>query len=110
MSGVAELMGALAAIAIARDDVARYVDTLFTVYVALIIIRIVLSWIPRMPYNPILRTVVGFVHDVTDPYLNLFRRFIPPVRIGPAALDLSPIVGIFLLIIVQRIVVGLIAG
>jgi YggT family protein len=109
MNGMEGLGGVLAAIAIGRNDVAAYVDTLFTVYVALIIVRIVLSWIPRMPYNPILRTVVGFVHDVTDPYLNLFRRFIPPVRIGPAALDLSPIVGIFLLIILQRIVVGLIA-
>ena len=35
--------------------------------------------------------VLGFVRDVTDPYLNLFRRFIPPVRMGPGALDLSPI-------------------
>lgn len=96
--------------AIGREDVAAYVDTLFTVYVALIIVRIVLSWIPRMPYNPVLRTVVGFVEDVTGPYLNLFRRFIPPVRIGPAALDLSPIIGIFLLIILQGIIVGLIRG
>lgn len=100
----------LAQAAIGREDIAAYVDTLFTVYVALIIVRIVLSWIPRMPYNPVLRTVVGFVEDVTSPYLNLFRRFIPPVRIGPAALDLSPIIGIFLLIILQGIIVGLIRG
>ena len=96
--------------AIGREDVANYVDTLFTVYVALIIVRIVLSWIPRMPYNPMLRAVVGFVEDVTSPYLNFFRRFIPPIRIGPAALDLSPIIGIFLLIILQGIIVGLIRG
>ena len=97
-------------LALTRVDVARYVDNLFTVYIALIIVRIILSWVPRMPYQPVLRAVVGFVEDVTDPYLNLFRRIIPPVRLGPAALDLSPIVGIFLLIIVQRIVVALIAG
>ena len=102
-------LGAVAQVAIGRTDVAAYVDTLFTVYIALIIVRIVLSWIPRMPYNPVLRTVVGFVTDVTDPYLNLFRRFIPPIRIGPAALDLSPVVGIFVLIILQGVVVGLIA-
>jgi YggT family protein len=101
---------ALAMLAIGRNDNAAYADTLFTVYIALIIVRIVLSWIPRMPYNPVLRTVVSFVEDVTNPYLNLFRRFIPPVRIGPAALDLSPIVGIFLLIILQQVVVSLIAG
>jgi YggT family protein len=100
----------IAQAAIGRGEVAAYVDTLFTVYVALIIVRIVLSWIPRMPYNPVLRAVIGFVEDVTSPYLNLFRRFIPPVRIGPAALDLSPIIGIFLLIILQGIIVGLIRG
>lgn len=101
---------ASASLAITRVDIASYVDTLFTVYVALIIVRIVLSWLPRMPYHPVLRAVVGFVGDVTDPYLNLFRRIIPPVRLGPAALDLSPIIGIFLLVIVQGIVVNLIAG
>ncbi len=104
----ASAMNAL--LALTRVDVARYVDNLFTVYIALLIVRIILSWIPRMPYQPVLRAVVGFVEDVTDPYLNLFRRIIPPVRLGPAALDLSPIVGIFLLIIVQRVVVSLIAG
>ncbi|MDQ3240085.1 MAG: YggT family protein [Actinomycetota bacterium] len=47
---------------------------------------------------------------MTSPYLNLFRRFIPPIRIGPAALDLSPVIGIFLLIILQGVIVGLIGG
>jgi YggT family protein len=92
--------------AIGREDVADYVSALFTVYLILIFARIVLSFIPRMPYNPTLRAVVGFIHEVTDPYLNLFRRVIPPV--GP--LDLSPILAIFLLYIVQAIVVGLIEG
>jgi YggT family protein len=104
------LAAASASPAITRVDIATYVDTLFTVYIALIIVRIVLSWLPRMPYQPVLRAVVGFVEDVTDPYLNLFRRIIPPVRLGPAALDLSPILGIFLLIIVQGFVVPLIRG
>ncbi len=104
------MSAALVLAAIGRADIAAYVDTLFTVYVALIIVRIVLSWIQRMPYNPALRTVIGFVEDVTSPYLNLFRRFIPPVRIGPAALDLSPVIGIFLLIILQGVLVGLIRG
>jgi uncharacterized protein YggT (Ycf19 family) len=47
---------------------------------------------------------------VTDPYLNLFRRFLPPVRLGPGALDLSPIVGTFVLIIVSGIVTSAIRG
>jgi uncharacterized protein YggT (Ycf19 family) len=94
--------------ALDRSDIADYVNALFTVYVILILIRIVLSWIPRLPYNQVLNAVVTFVHDVTDPYLRLFRRVIPPVGGGGFALDLSPIIGIIVLYIVQAIVVGLI--
>ena len=92
--------------AIGREDIADYVSALFLVYLILIFARIVLSFFPRLPYNPTLRTVVGFIHEVTDPYLNLFRRFIPPI--GP--LDLSPILAIFLLYIAQALVVGAIEG
>ena len=59
-----------------------------------------MSFIPRMPYNRFLDAFLTFVGDVTNPYLNLFRRFLPPVRIGPGALDLSPMVGTFVLLIV----------
>jgi uncharacterized protein YggT (Ycf19 family) len=96
--------------AITRTDVADYVSTLVAVYVVLIFIRILMSWIPRMPYNRILSAVLGFVTDVTDPYLNLFRRFIPPLRVGPGALDLSPMIAIFVLVIVGGIASGAIRG
>jgi YggT family protein len=96
--------------AITRLDVARYLDTLILVYVALIIIRVVLSYFRRMPYNRYLAAFVRFVEDVTNPYLGLFRRFIPPLRVGPAALDLTPIIATFVLIIVGRILVQLVAG
>jgi YggT family protein len=97
-------------LAITRGDVADYVNVLITVYVVLIFIRILITWIPRIPYNRVLRAVITFVSDVTDPYLNLFRRFIPPVRLGPGALDLSPIVAVFVLFIVGGLVVALIRG
>ena len=95
-------------LAITRNDVADYINTLTLVYLVLIFIRIIMSWIPRMPYNRYLAAFLKFVSDVTDPYLNLFRRFLPPVRMGPGALDLSPIVATLVLIIVSGIVVGLI--
>ena len=96
--------------AIDRVDVARYIEVLVWVYLVLIFVRILLTWVPRMPYNPVLNGAVSFVSDVTDPYLNLFRRFLPPLRMGPAALDLSPIVGAFVLIIVGGLVADLIRG
>jgi YggT family protein len=92
--------------AIDRADIADYVEALFLVYIILIFVRILLSWIPRMPYNPVLSSVVNFVHEVTDPYLHVFRRILPPVGGGGFAFDLSPIVAIIVLYIVRAIVVG----
>jgi YggT family protein len=97
-------------LAITRGDVADYVETLALVYLVLIFIRIISSWIPRMPYNRYLAAALKFVSDVTDPYLNIFRRILPPVRLGPGALDLSPIVATFVLIILSSIVTNIIRG
>ena len=55
-----------------------------------------LSWVQQfrpIPYNLTLRAVIGFVEETTNPYLNLFRSFVP--RLGP--LDISPIVAILVL-------------
>jgi YggT family protein len=97
-------------LALTRIDVADYVDTLVLIYVVLIVIRILMSWIPRMPYNRWLNMLLSFVTDVTDPYLNLFRRFIPPLRIGGGGLDLSPTIALFVLLILGGIVADLIRG
>jgi YggT family protein len=97
-------------LAVTRGDVADYVEILALVYLVFIFIRIIMSWIPRIPYNRFLSAVLSFVSDVTDPYLNLFRRFLPPVRLGAGALDLSPIVATFVLIILSSIVANIIRG
>jgi YggT family protein len=97
-------------LALTRNDVADYVDAVFLVYFILIFIRILLSWIPRMPYYPWLRVTVDFIHQVVDPYLNIFRRVIPPLGGGGFAIDISPILAIIVLFIVRAVVVALIAG
>jgi uncharacterized protein YggT (Ycf19 family) len=99
-----------APLALTRGDLADYVSALIVVYVILIFIRIVASFVPRMPYNPYLRAVLDFAFEVTDPYLNFFRRFIPPLGGGGFALDLSPMIGLLLLFVAQRVLVDLIAG
>lgn len=97
-------------LALTRGDVADYVGALFLVYIILILIRVLISWIPRMPYSPALRAVLDFVSETTDPYLNLFRRIIPPIGGGGFGLDLSPMIGIIVLVILRGIVTSLIAG
>jgi YggT family protein len=96
--------------AAARDDIASFVDTLFFVYTLLIIAYILSSLYfafgGRMPYSRWSSAVLGFLRDVCEPYLGFFRRFIP--SIGP--LDISPIVAIFVLNIVSRVIHSIIAG
>lgn len=101
-------------LAITRDDAANYLIALIWIYTLLILVRILLTWAVMLPQvvgalqNPVLRSIVGFVEDVTDPYLNLWRRIIPPLRTGPGLIDLSPIIAIFALQLIGGVVAGLI--
>jgi YggT family protein len=97
-------------LAISRSDVADYVSALIIVYIGLIFCNILISYVPRMPYRPWLRSVLDFITDTTNPYLNLFRRLLPPIGGGGFAFDLSPMLGIIVLFLLQRIIPGLIEG
>ena len=96
-------------LAITRANVADYVSALFLVYIILILLNVLISWIPRMPYNRGLRATLDFVKETTDPFLNLFRRLLPPLG-GGFALDLSPMIAVILLVVLRAVVVGLIEG
>ncbi|HEY7633723.1 MAG TPA: YggT family protein [Thermoleophilaceae bacterium] len=97
-------------LAIDRVDIANYLDTLIVVYFVLIFVRILMSWLPTLPYSRWLDIVLGFVRDVTDPYLNLFRRFVPSIRVGGGGIDLSPMVAILVLFLVGGLVVRAVHG
>jgi YggT family protein len=96
--------------AIGREEIADFVSAIFIVYIVLILLNILISYVPRMPYNRWLRAVLDFITETTNPYLNVFRRVIPPVGGGGFALDLSPMIGLIVLFIAQRVVVALISG
>jgi YggT family protein len=80
-----------------------FVEALYLVYLICIIAYIIASWIP-LPYNMTLNRIQRFLYDVVDPYLRLFRRFIPQLNLGGLGLDLSPIVAIITLTIVYRLI------
>ena len=99
-------MGALATFGVlgdTADSVQRFVDVFISVYILLLFAFIITSWI-RLPYSPTLQRVQRFLWDVCDPYLRIFRRFIPPL--GP--IDLSPIVGVIVLVAAQQLLGALI--
>ncbi len=88
------------------DTLITYVNALFVVFTILLLIRILLSWLPRPPFTGIGRTLYDFVAQSTDWYLNIFRRFIPPLGM----FDLSPIVAFFVLLILNNVVIGILDG
>jgi YggT family protein len=96
--------------ALTRGNIADYVDALFLVYIILIFAYILMNWLfafgLRLPYNRWSDAVVNFLRDVCDPYLRLFRRFIPPIGM----FDLSPMVAIIVLYFVRALVVSAIRG
>ena len=97
-------------LATVRGEIGDYVETLTYVYVALIFVAVLMSFLPRVPYNRYLDMFLTFVRDTTSPYLGLFRRFLPMIKLGPGALDLSPMVGTLVLLIVGPLLADLIRG
>jgi YggT family protein len=96
------------ALALTRNDVADYVSALFVVYTILILLNILISWVPRMPYHPLLRSVLDFITETTNPFLNVFRRLLPSIGGGGMAIDLSPMIALVVLFVGRAVVVGLI--
>jgi uncharacterized protein YggT (Ycf19 family) len=96
--------------AVGRTDVADFLSALITVYSLLIFAYVLLSLVfsfgMRVPYNRVTDAILGFLRDVCEPYLRIFRRFIP--MIGP--LDISPIVALLVLQIVGNFVVSAVHG
>ena len=93
----------------ARQQIADFLAALIWVYTIIIIAWIVASFVfslgARVPYSRPLNAVLDFLRDVSEPFLRIFRRL--GLQIGP--LDLSPIVAIFVLGLVGRLIVGAIA-
>lgn len=87
----------------AIDTAQDFVQTLFYVYLLLIFAYIITSWIP-LPYNIWLNRIQRFLYDVVDPYLRLFRRFVPQLSLGGLGLDLSPLFAIVSLLVANRLV------
>jgi len=96
--------------ALTRGDIANYVQALFLVYILLIFVYILLNMLfslgVRPPYSRYMDAIMNFLRDVCEPYLKIFRRFIPPIGM----FDLTPMIAIIVLWIVQTLVVNLIQG
>jgi YggT family protein len=98
------------AFAISRGDIADYVSALFYVYILIIFVYLLSNLMfgmgLRVPYSRWSDAVLGFLRDVSEPYLGLFRRFIPTVGM----FDFSPVLALIVLYILRTVITSLIAG
>jgi YggT family protein len=98
------------ALAAVRTDIANYVSAVFYVYIILIFVYVLLNMLfstgVHPPYARWSDSVLGFLRDVSEPYLRIFRRFLP--RVG--MFDFSPMVGIIVLWFLRYVIVRAIAG
>jgi uncharacterized protein YggT (Ycf19 family) len=94
-----------------RSQIADFLGALILVYILIIfahiLLQLIFSFGGRIPYAAWSTALIGFLRDVSEPYLGLFRRFIPPI--GP--IDISPLVAVLVLQIVGYwILVPLVRG
>ncbi|GIP36404.1 putative membrane protein YlmG [Paenibacillus sp. J2TS4] len=72
------------------SDIYGLINTLMTIYTYLIIAYVLLSWLPNAR-----ESFIGeLLGKVVEPYLSIFRKFIPPIG---GMLDLSPIIALIAL-------------
>jgi YggT family protein len=78
--------------------VAHILDMALTIYMWIIVIRAVLSWVNPDPYNPIVR----IINQVTEPVMAQIRRRLP---IGGFGIDFSPIIILLVIVFLQSFLV-----
>jgi uncharacterized protein YggT (Ycf19 family) len=93
-------------LASARTQVADFLSAVIYVYTLLIILDIILQLLFavgfRPPYSRTTDAILGFLHDVCEPFLRIFRRVVPSF----GGIDFSPLLAIFTLQIINSLVVG----
>ena len=72
---------------------------LINAYTIIIFIYVIMSWIPHM--TGVVGDVYGILGRLCDPYLDLFRRLIPPIG---GMVDITPIIALLVLQLIERIV------
>ena len=83
-------------------SVVHVVQAAFEVYSWLILARVLLSWFPVNPYNPIMK----FIYETTEPFMAPMRKILPPSPALP--IDFSPVLAIFVLVFLERVVLMLV--
>lgn len=81
----------------------QIIQSLVNFYNTLIIVYCLLTWIPMNP-NGLLADIGAVLDSVVGPYLNFFRRMMPPM----GGIDFSPVIAVLALSLIERLLIGII--
>lgn len=81
------------------------ITTLFNIFFWLILIRALLSWFRPSGYNRLYEDLARVLYTLTEPVLAPIRRVLPA---GGMGMDFSPLIALFLLEIIQRVLVSIV--
>lgn len=81
----------------------RIIQIVFTTYTLILLVRVIMSWFSSLHHTKLMH----FLQFYTDPYLNFFRRFIPPIG---GVIDLSPLIAFIALQIIEKILLSLVGA
>jgi YggT family protein len=79
--------------------IAQTIRLLFSCYTIFLIIRVIGSWLPQLRYHNFMR----FIAYYTDPYLDIFRKIIPPIG---GMIDISPLIGFLFLQLMEKVLLN----
>ena len=82
--------------------IVQVIQTLFNFYSTLVLVYCLLSWFP-IRAGGLMADIASVIASLVEPYINLFRRFIPPM----GGIDFSPVIAILALTAIERVVVGI---
>jgi YggT family protein len=87
------------------NTVEQFVLSLYLVYLCLIFLYVIMSWV-QLPYNVWIGRLRGFLHDTVEPVLRPIRAVLPAL----GGFDLSPLIAIFGLGLIEQIVISILDG
>jgi YggT family protein len=76
------------------------VCSLLYAYIIVIFVRVILSWFPISPGSA-MASIYNIVYNLTEPVLGPIRRVMPGIGVGGMGLDLSPIIVVILISVIQ---------
>jgi YggT family protein len=87
------------------NTVEQFVLSLYLVYLCLVFLYVIMSWV-QLPYNVWIGRLRGFLHDTVEPVLRPIRAVLPPL----GGFDLSPLILILGLGLIEQIVISILDG